>query len=155
MAGGHKVTLNGYSLMTKPHSRFRRITGDPWPYSQGGHPSFDVHVSALEDHDVEQEFVWCLWFSNTDRAYTRATIPPLKEGETSQVTVGDRLLGFTGDVVLIVPSPLRNPDGTVNTSVQKYATLYCMHVVHRAWIAQLIASAVIGSVLTMLIQQIV
>ena len=122
----------GYSIEARPSCWCRRKC-DIWPYFQGGWTGFDINVTRIADQAAaSQKMRWHLRFA-TGQSITdgEVEIPPLRKGEkhTIREVANDRVLGFTGDNVLTIPS-----EALDSTNEKKYETVYSFHVTPRVWV---------------------
>lgn len=137
MAGGQEVEVFSYKFTARPKSRLRRIFRDFLPYWQSSKSYFEVTVTKIGNPppmkpprpDVELRVLWWIVFQGGHHTGHFIDIPPLEQGQSITLTVGGRLLGFTGDTLLVIPSQVpeaQKPD--------PYHTLYCFHSTPKIWI---------------------
>ena len=140
MASGQSVELEGYRFTVKPASRFRRLTGDFWPYFQASRPSFVLSIERLDSSSKEQEARWSIRFSNDDNIGGKFTIPNLQEGEKIDFKIGKVFLGFTGDTLVCLPSDLISP------MAPNYYTVYTFHTTPKSWLALAVSAAILAGI---------
>jgi len=146
MAGGKSVDLDGYTLLVKPLALWRRFTKDFWPYWQAQRPRFLLEVTRTGAPAGNATLTWFIRFSNAQVAGTQVTIPALQTGESIGLVIGDRLLGYTGDTLLVVPTSLSS------TSADPYHTLYSFHTTPKVWIPLAITAGLLAGLFASLIQ---
>ena len=146
MASGQSVELEGYRFTAKPVSKFRRLTGDFWPYFQASRPSFVLSIERLDSSSKEHEARWYIKFANGDTTGSKFTIPTLQEGEKINFKIDKVFLGFTGDTLVYLPSDLISPRPLM------YHTVYTFHTTPKSWLALAVSVAILAGIFTALVQ---
>ena len=128
MAGGKPVDLDGYQIIAKPLSRWRRLTRDFLPYWQAQKPRFLLQITRLGPPSQNQTITWFVRFANGQVTYGQETIPPLQTHNSTTLKVGGKFLGYTGDTLLTVHTDVSS------TKAVPYHTLYAFHTTPKVWI---------------------
>jgi hypothetical protein len=128
MAGGQQVIFNGYRFVAKPLSLYRCILGDFFPYWQASKPRFVLVVTREGPPAQKQTINWYVKFANNDVTGEQENIPPLQTAESVTLKLEGKLLGFTGDTVLILSTDL------TSHSPSRYKTLYTFHTTPKVWL---------------------
>ncbi len=128
MAGGQPVLLKGYRFIARPQSRCRRLVKDFWPYWQASKPRFILTITREGSPAQQQPVNWFVRFATGDFVGGQVSIPPLQTKERVTISVGGKLLGFTGDTLLVLPVDL------ISSKPLRYETLYTFHTTPRAWV---------------------
>ena len=140
MAGGQSVELSGYLFTARPKSRWRRLTFDFWPYYQASLPSFVIAVKRV-GAPVEEKKIKCyIRFAPGDSTGKELTIPSLEPGETVDMVIGDIILEFIGDTLLVLPRDL------VSRLPAAYETIYTFHTTPKVWLTLTLMAAVIAGI---------
>jgi hypothetical protein len=110
MAGRQPVSWPGppphqdYELMAEPLDFWQRKI--LWfPFFKDTKPLFKLKVTCKGANIPSQNVNWFIKFSNNDKTGALITIPKMKQGECTEITIGGRLLGYGGDAVLGVNIP--------------------------------------------------
>ena len=146
MAGGEPVALDGYQLIVKPLSRWRRFTRDFWPYWQAQKPRFLLEVTRIGPPAQSATITWFLRCPNGQVTSGHVVVPPLQIGDSIGFEVGGKFLGYTGDTLLIVPTNLSS------TSPDPYRTLYTFHTTPKVWISLAIVAGLLAGLFASLLQ---
>lgn len=146
MAGGQAVELYGYRFTAKPQSRWRRFTFDFLPYWQSSKPRFILNVTNIKGSPTQEnkEIRWFIKFATGDTTDGVANIPPLQEDSSATLIVGDKLLGFTGDTLLILPVEL------LDGKPREYETVYAFHTTHKSWVFLAVVAGILAGAFSVL-----
>ncbi|GAI46607.1 unnamed protein product, partial [marine sediment metagenome] len=93
-----------------------------------------------------QTMNWGIRFETGDVTGGQETIPPLGTGESVTFKVGGKLLGFTGDTLLILPTNL------TSRRFGRYNTVYSFHTTPKVWISLAAAAGFLAGAFASLCQ---
>ena len=96
MAGGKPVDLDGYRLVVKPLSRWRRLTRDFWPYWQAQKPRFLLEATRIGPPAQSTTITWFVRFANAQVAGGRVILPPLQTSGRISLEIGGRISWIHG-----------------------------------------------------------
>lgn len=148
MAGGKPTDLDGYRLIVKPLSRWRRFTRGFWPYWQAQEPKFLLEVTRTGLPAQSATLTWHIRFANGIVAPTQVILKPLQTGETTTLEIGGRFLGYTGDTLLTVPEKLSSSD------LEHFHTLYTFNTTPKVWISLVIVAGLLAGLFASLLQHV-
>ena len=146
MAGGKPVDLDGYRLVVKPLSRWRRFARDFWPYWQAQQPKFLLEVTRTGPPALSVTITWFIRFANGEVAPTQVELPPLQSGDRISLEIGGRFLGCTGDTLVTVPEKVSS------SAAQPYHTLYAFNTTPKVWISLVIMGGLLAGLFASLLQ---
>lgn len=146
MAGGVPVDLHGYQFIAKPLSKWRRFSGDFLPYWQASMPKFVLEVVRVGPPSQNQTITWFVRFANGQATNGQENIPPMQTGESVSLKVGGKLLGYTGDTLLILPVDLSS------LSAEPYHTVYAFHTMPKVWISLAVVAGLLAGIFASLFQ---
>ena len=146
MAGGKSVDLDGYQLIVKPLSRWRRFTRDFWPYWQAQKPKFLLEVTRTGPPAQSVTITWFVRFANGQVAPGQVILPPLQTSDKISLEIGGKFLGYTGDTLLVVPKDLSS------SSPEPYHTLYTFNTTPKVWISLVIVAGLLAGLFASLLQ---
>ena len=146
MAGGKPVDLDGYQLIVKPLSRWRRFTRDFWPYWQAQKPRFLLEVTRIGPPAQSVTITWFVRFANGQVTPGQVVVPPLQTGGRISLKAGGKFLGYTGDTLLVVPTNFSS------ASPEPYHTLYSFHTTPKVWISLAIVAGLLAGLFASLLQ---
>jgi hypothetical protein len=145
MAGGQSVEIFGYRFAAKPRSILRWLSLDFLPYWQTSRPEFLLTVTRTGPPSQQATLSWFIKFPGGHQTGHQETVPALQTGETHTLRVGHRLLGFTGDTLLVIPT-----SDLACSSAAQYHALYAFHTTPKTWIFLTLAVAVLSAGLSTL-----
>jgi len=146
MAGGKPVDLDGYQLIVKPLSRWRRFTRDFWPYWQAQKPRFLLEVTRIGPPAQSVTITWFVRFANAQVTSGQVILPPLQTSGKISLEIGGKFLGYTGDTLITVPTNLSS------ASSEPYHALYTFHTTPRVWIFLAIVAGLLAGLFASLLQ---
>lgn len=139
MAGGQAVALYGYQFTARPLSWWRRFTHDFVPYWQASRPKFVLTVTNLQGAPTRGKTIkWYIKFATGTFTGEQELVPALETNESVNLEVGGKLLGFTGDTLLILPTVL-DADAPA-----RYETVYAFHTTSKSWVFLAIVAGILA-----------